>query len=244
MLFADQLENFKPFGSVATAPCLCRCLWNYFHSQDRKVIMPEWFPWAFQNFLWIPTAESPTLLPADPRTDIYLTPEKSRKTRKCTLTATHSQLTMTAEGEWCQGRGMCDGVLWRCTVCVCACVSDGARGGEGLCVAKQWKDKVREKWCLPKRITGTMEKCRVRRGRREEGRQWLGVVNDFARRSQTALTWLGGVRIDASLCQALTNQPCALKMKKKKSFTSIAAACLGGGWTCMQNLTRTGSQWN
>ena len=50
------------------------------------------------------------------------------------------------------------------------------------------------------------------------------MVNDFARRSQTALAWLGGVGNNASLCQALTNQPSALKMKqKKKSFALIAA---------------------
>lgn len=44
---------------------------------------------------------------------------------------------------------------------------------------------------------------------RPEGR--LGVVNDFTKRSQIVSAWLGGVRINTSLCRALENQPVNMK---------------------------------
>lgn len=172
--------------------------------------MPGLFSWHLRISLEHLQQHSPSLLlaQADPSWDNDRTPSQK------SLSATYNPLITTAQGEWCQGSGMCDAVLWRCTVCVCVCVwREERRGGA---VPNSEKVKVRERRCSP-----TTEKCEKQGGKmwsepEEEGRRWLGVVNDFARRSQTALARLGGVGNNASLCQALTNQPCALKMKKRK----------------------------
>lgn len=172
--------------------------------------MPGLFSWHLRISLEHLQQHSPSLLlaQADPSWDNDRTPSQK------SLSATYNPLITTAQGEWCQGSGMCDAVLWRCTVCVCVCVWREERRGGAM--PNSEKVKVRERRCSP-----TTEKCEKQGGKmwsepEEEGRRWLGVVNDFARRSQTALARLGEVGNNASLCQALTNQPSALKMKKRK----------------------------
>lgn len=67
----------------------------------------------------------------------------------------------------------CESVQYVCVFpCVCVCEEERVVG-RGLFVAQQQEDKMRERW-------RGMEKCRVRQRRwREEGQQWLGVVNDL-----------------------------------------------------------------
>lgn len=112
---------------------------------------------------------------------------------------------MTAYGECRQDRGMCDSVLWKSGVYVCVfvrmCVEEGQGGAERCQTTKRQSERkmvfAKDEWV---RKSEVIEKCRVRQRRHEGGRRWLGVVNDFARRSQTAFTWLGGVFVLTHHC--------------------------------------------
>lgn len=166
---------------------------------------------TFKNFLRTPTAAQPHPAACTGRPELRQWSHTLTKISQC-----HLQPTDNNRPRWVMSRQW---NVWRRLVkmysmCVCVCVwREERRGGA---VPNSEKVKVRERRCSP-----TTEKCEKQGGKmwsepEEEGRRWLGVVNDFARRSQTALARLGEVGNNASLCQALTNQPCALKMKKRK----------------------------
>lgn len=116
---------------------------------------------------------------------------------------------MAIYGERCRGSRMWRRLVKMCNV-YCACVLF-ARVGEGLSAAKlkrhgeekteRWMSEEKEKWCI------------TRKRKRERGSQLVRVINDFARRSQTVSTRLGGVRIDSASWWMTTNQPCPPKIK-------------------------------
>lgn len=136
--------------------------------------MPGLFSWHLRISLEHLQQHSPTLLlaQADPSWDNDRTPSQK------SLSATYNPLITTAQGEWCQGSGMCDAVLWRCTVCVSVCVSEGKRGGEGRCQTvkkSKWEnDGVRQRQRSVKNRGG---KCGASQRRKAGGDLgWLVIL--------------------------------------------------------------------
>lgn len=100
--------------------------------------------------------------------------------------------------------------MWR-VPCVLVLLFWHGEGARGSCFAKQRQTRwEKDGWVTRKRSDAETRSERERK-REQRSSQQLGVINDFAWRSQTVSTWLGGVHIDALLCRALTNRPCCLK---------------------------------
>lgn len=139
---------------------------------------------------------------------------------------------------------MCDSVLWKSGVYVCVfvrmCVEEGQGGAERCQTTKRQSERkmvfAKDEWV---RKSEVIEKCRVRQRRHEGGRRWLRVVNDFARRSQTAFTWLGGVFVLTHHCVKHWRISHAFVNETKKIFCIDCSRVIWMRQEKREGLTRT-----